>query len=146
MKKILLLGSILLLSAVWAVAESSDSKIVVDGCLTKSAGTFNLLDKASGNTYQLSGDRASLEDHVGRAVQVTGTINPFGEESIEDLPKDMGGPTESDIVQVSSVENISSSCRDMSKQDRLDRVQSDGIRQSGNEHWQDLTPDMGGPR
>jgi len=118
MKKLLLLSSILLLSAVWAVAESSDSKITVDGCLTKSSGTFNLLDKASGNTYHLEGDTAKLEDHVGHTVQVTGTINPFGddgEESVVDLPKDMGGPTESDIVQVNSVENISSNCRDMSK-------------------------------
>jgi hypothetical protein len=114
MKRIFLLSSILLLSAVWALAESDGSKITVDGCLMKSSGSFNLLDKATGNTYHLEGDTAKLDEHVGHTVQVTGTINPFGDESIEDLPKDMGGPTESDIVKVHSVENISSSCKDIS--------------------------------
>jgi hypothetical protein len=122
-------------------AGSDGSKVIVDGCLTKSGGIFNLLDKASGNTYRLDGDTAKLENHVGHTVQVTGSVNPFGDDSIDDLPKDMGGPTESDIVQVNSVENISASCKDTSKQFR-----SNGVWESGNEHWQDLAPDMGGPR
>jgi hypothetical protein len=58
MKKTLLLGSILLLSSVWAVGQSYANKVTVDGYLSKSGGIFNLADETSGTTYQLSGDAA----------------------------------------------------------------------------------------
>jgi hypothetical protein len=85
MKRIALLSSILLLTAVWAVAQyssqpstssqssSSDmSKTTIEGCLAGSGGNYTLTDK-SGTTYQLTGDTAKLQNHVGHTIQVTGT-------------------------------------------------------------------------
>ncbi len=90
MKKILLLSSILLLSVTWALAqygsqsstsqsstssESSNSgmsKTTLQGCLSGSNGNYTLTD-SSGATYQLTGDTAKLEKHIGHTIQVTGT-------------------------------------------------------------------------
>lgn len=87
MKKILLLSSIFLLSAVWAVAQydsqpsassqssSSDAgQTTLEGCLGGSNGSYSLTDK-SGTTYQLTGDTGKLEHHVGHTMQVTGTAS-----------------------------------------------------------------------
>jgi hypothetical protein len=109
MKKTLLLGSILLLSSVWAVGQSYANKVTVDGYLSKSGGIFNLADETSGTTYQLSGDAAVLESHVGQIVQVTGPMSPFDDESLrlQELPQDMGGPTGSNVIHVASIEDSS---------------------------------------
>ena len=72
----------LLLTTAWAVAQydsqsssqsSSDmSKTTIEGCLSGSDGNYSLTDK-SGTTYQLTGDTAKLQNHVGHTIQVTGT-------------------------------------------------------------------------
>ena len=43
---------------------SSTDQTNVQGCLSRSAGGFTLTDN-SGTAYQLAGDTAQLNDHVG---------------------------------------------------------------------------------
>ncbi len=91
MKRILLLSSISLLSAVCAFAQydskpsttttqstttttqsnSSDSK-TIQGCLSGSDGNYTLTDKSA--TVKLAGDTSQLQAHVGHTIQVTGTL------------------------------------------------------------------------
>lgn len=127
MKKILLLSSILLLSAVWAVAQSSSQpsttssdlgNMTVEGCLSGSVGNYSLTDK-SGTTYQLTGDTARLENQVGHTIQVTGTSS---DSSAANAAKDpsgaMSGSTGSNGAQtalnVTSFKHISANCMDSS--------------------------------
>lgn len=102
MRKTYLITAILLLSAAWAVAQTSpstpqsttpdasstttqttttqttqtsnDSSTSIEGCLSGSAGNFTLTDQ-SGKTYQLAGDTSKLSDHVGHQVRLMGTDN-----------------------------------------------------------------------
>jgi len=133
MKRILLLSSILLLSAMWAIAQSSSQPITtspsssdqgnmtVEGCLSGSVGNYSLTDK-SGTTYQLTGDTARLENHVGHTIQVTGSTAPNSDSSAANAPKDpsgaMSGSTGSNGAQttlnVASFKHISASCMDSS--------------------------------
>ena len=123
MKRILLLSSILLLSAVWAVAQygsqqpsassqnSSDaSKTTIEGCLAGSVGNYSLTDK-SGNTYQLTGDTAKLQAHVGHTVQVTGTPNASSGSATGSQSGSMSGPADaSPALNVTSFKHVSTSC------------------------------------
>src|ERR1700681_536383 len=106
MKRIILLSSILLLSAVCAVAQyesqqpsassqsSSDaSKTTIEGCLAGSVGNYSLTDK-SGTTYQLTGDTAKLQAHVGHTVQVTGTPNASSGSATGSQSGSMSGPAD----------------------------------------------------
>lgn len=102
MRKTYLITAILLLSAAWAVAQTSpstpqsttpdasstttqttttqttqtsnDSSTSIEGCLSGSVGNFTLTDQ-SGKTYQLAGDTSKLSDHVGHQVRLMGTDN-----------------------------------------------------------------------
>jgi hypothetical protein len=92
MKRILLLSSISLLSAVCAFAQydskpsdtstqsstttttqssTSDTK-TIQGCLSGSDGNYTLTDKSA--TVKLTGDTSKLQAHVGHTIQVTGTL------------------------------------------------------------------------
>jgi hypothetical protein len=121
MKKMLLLSSILALSAVWAVAQygsqqpsassqsSSDaSKTTIEGCLAGSVGNYSLTDKL-GTTYQLTGDTAKLQAHVGHTVQVTGTTSSAGATGGQ--TGSMSAPADTQpTLNVSSFKHISASC------------------------------------
>src|SRR5579864_6438531 len=100
MRKTFLITATLLLSAAWAVAQTSpstpqsttpdtsstttqttttqttqtsnDSSTSIEGCLSGSAGNFTLTDQ-SGKTYQLAGDTSKLSDHVGHQVRIMGS-------------------------------------------------------------------------
>lgn len=90
MKKMSLVGCVLLLSAVGAMAQmgsylsinwrdsaswwsSSDvSRATIIGTLSKSDGIYTMTDK-SGTTYRLTGDTAGLRKQVGQTIMVTGT-------------------------------------------------------------------------
>ena len=102
MRKTFLITAILLLSAAWAVAQTSpstpqsttpdtsstttqttttqttqtsnDSSTSIEGCLSGSAGNWTLTDQ-SGKTWQLAGDTSKLSDHVGHQVRLMGTDN-----------------------------------------------------------------------
>lgn len=124
MKKILLLSSILLLSAVWAVAQydnqtgtsgqssSAASPTTIEGCLGGSNGNFSLTDKA-GTTYQLTGDTAKLEKHVGHTIEVTGTAmtSSASNTNPQTSTSAMSGSAESQqTFNVTSYKHISSKC------------------------------------
>lgn len=128
MKRIILLSSILLLSAVWAVAQyesqpstssqsssgSSMSKTTLEGCLSGSSGNYSLTDK-SGITYQLTGDTAKLQAHVGHTIQVTGTNEPAS-SSNSNMGKSssMSGPSDAQpMFNVSSFKHVSTTCSGM---------------------------------
>lgn len=90
MRKIILLSSILLLSAVWMVAQSDNdssesgtntgnpnsSRETVVGCLEGAIGNYTLTN-ASGFSYQLIGNTEPLKAHVGETMQVTGELTPI---------------------------------------------------------------------
>lgn len=82
MKRTFLLISILLLPALWAMAQyggSSDfpdttpvtMKVTIVGCLAGDEGGYTLTDR-SGAIYQLTGETGKLRAHVGHTMQVTG--------------------------------------------------------------------------
>ncbi len=125
MKKILLLSSILLLSTVWAVAQydsqsstssqssSSDmSKTTIEGCLSGSDGNYTLTDK-SGAAYQLTGDTAKLEKHVGHTIRVTGTATTSSASNTTsgNPSSSMSGSAEAQqMFNVTSFKHVSSKC------------------------------------
>jgi len=137
MRKLLLLLSVLLLGACWAVAQDSTSQpnssssttsassgqtgstaagsaTSVQGCLSGSSGNYTLSDK-NGNTYQLTGDTAKLSEHVGHEVKVTGTSSSGSASAAG------GGTTtgttgqaagaNAQTLEVSSVKHISKTCQ-----------------------------------
>lgn len=124
MKRLFLLSSILLLSAVWAVAQyesqssqssSSDaSKTTIEGCLSGSSGNYSLTDK-SGTTYQLTGDTAKLQPHVGHTIRVTGTSESASNSSMTGKPSSsMSGPSDTQpMFNVTSFKHVSTTCSGM---------------------------------
>ena len=121
MKKVILLSSILLLSVVFAVAQDSSQSgassgnssgnsglMTVQGCLSGSVGNYSLMDSKSGTSYQLTGDTARLQMHVGHTIQVTGTSTSgpsSGQTGAMSSPSD-SHPT----LMVSSFKHVSATC------------------------------------
>lgn len=121
MKRILLLSSIFVLSAVWAVAQydnqtstsqssSASSKTTVEGCLSGSSGSYTLTDK-SGATYQLTGDTAKLDKHVGHTIQVTGSATASSASTSGSMSE---SADKQQTFNVTSFKHISGSCSGMS--------------------------------
>jgi len=132
MRQLLLLISVLLLGACWAVAQDSTTptnsdpsqtnpasassgqtgsanagSATVEGCLSGSSGNYTLTDK-NGVSYQLSGDTAKLSEHVGHTVKITGTSSsatPSGGTAAGTT-----GQANSQTLEVSSVKHISKTC------------------------------------
>lgn len=125
MRKIMLL-SVLLLGASWAVAQNSAAPgqndpqntptqsgsthamagaHTVEGCLSGSNGKYTLTDK-EGKTYDLTGDTSKLADHVGHEVKITGTE---GSGSASSTSSQMGSSGAS--LEVSSVKHVSKTCK-----------------------------------
>jgi hypothetical protein len=115
MKTILLLGSILLLSAVGAVAQyggdsdsaskTTSSKMAVEGCLDGAVGRYTLTDFA-GVSYQLTGNTEQLKSHVGETVLAKGEITP-----VVHLPGAMSEGTEAQpTLSVISLRRLSAVC------------------------------------
>lgn len=125
MKKILLLSSIFLLSTVWAVAQydsqssassqsssSEMSKTTLQGCLSGSDGNYTLTDQ-SGAMYQLTGDTAKLDKHIGHTIQVTGTPTTSSASSTTSGNPSgaMSGSAEAQqMFNVTSFKHVSSKC------------------------------------
>src|ERR1700726_1741141 len=132
MRKLLLLLSVLLLGACWAVAQDSTSQpnsnsrdtsassassgqtgstaagsaTTVEGCLAGSSGNYTLSDK-NGNTYQLTGDTAKLSEHVGHEVKITGTsgsATASGDGAATGTPAQGGANAQT--LEVSSVKHL----------------------------------------
>jgi len=132
MQKLLLLVSVLLLGASWAVAQDSSSQTdpnsatagqtssanaggetSVQGCLSGSNGSYTLTDK-NGTSYQLTGDDAKLSEHVGHEVKITGTSSSASASASgggSTGGTTGGGSAASQTLQVSSVKHISKTCQ-----------------------------------
>ena len=115
MRRIILLSSILLLSAAWAVAQYSSSsdnetsttskEMAVDGCLDGAIGSYTLTD-FSGASYRLTGSTEQLKSHVGETVQVTGKFTP-----VVHVPAAMSEGTETrPTLSVISLRQLSAVC------------------------------------
>ena len=139
MRQILLLVSLLLLGACWAVAQDSSSTnpgssasttgssqtetassgqmgsshanghMTVEGCLSGSSGNYTLTDK-NGSTYQLTGDTAKLSEHVGHEVKVMGTSSSAA-TSGDGTTTGTTGSGNSQSLEVSSVKHVSKTCQ-----------------------------------
>jgi hypothetical protein len=81
MKKAIFTAVMLLAACAWAVAQDPGQKgqstspsqtTTIQGCLGRTDGGFTLTDKA-GARYDVTGDTATLDKHVGHEVQITGT-------------------------------------------------------------------------
>jgi hypothetical protein len=124
MKRLLLLFSVLLIGASWAIAQDNAAQnpnsqpmgqstqageTTVQGCLNGANGSFTLRDK-DGNSYQLTGDTAKLSEHVGHEVKVTGTT-----ETTSSTPGGTASGTSANgasrTLQVDSVKHISKTCQ-----------------------------------
>ena len=118
MRKIFVLSSILLLSAVWAVAQydsgstsqskATASQMTIEGCLGGAVGNFTLTDQ-SGTIYQLTGNTEKMNAHVGHTVRVTGISSSGAKE-----PGSMSEANEPPpILSVTSFKHVSTSCNPM---------------------------------
>ena len=134
MRRLVLLLSVLLLGACWAVAQDTTSQTnsnssetsassgqtssatasgttTVQGCLSGSSGNFTLTDK-NGNTYQLTGDTAKLSEHVGHEVKVTGTTSSASASADGTASGTTGQASgNSQTLEVSSMRHISKTCQ-----------------------------------
>jgi hypothetical protein len=99
-----------------ASASSSGSSMTVDGCLSGSSGSYMLKDKASGTTYNLTGDTSKLSAHVGHEVQITGTpsasssassSSPSASASPSGASSSSGG---GQTLSVTSIKHVATSC------------------------------------
>jgi len=123
LKRTILLSLVLLLSACWAMAQyQSDqsqssqagagaSKTTVEAGLAGSEGSYSLTDK-SGKTYQLTGNTAKMQAHVGHTVQVTGTaMSGANSSSTASQSGSMSGSADAQqTLAVTSFKHVSSSC------------------------------------
>ena len=130
MRHLLLLISVLLLGACWAVAQdttnptspsqtsptsssqtgatTASGATAVEGCLSGASGSYTLTDK-NGVAYQLTGDTAKLSEHVGHEVKITGTsssASPGGDGTAAGTANG-----NSQTLEVSSVKHISKTCK-----------------------------------
>lgn len=117
MRRIILLSAILLLSAVWAMAQydsdsksesnTSASKMTLVGCLDGAIGNYTLTD-AAGATYQLTGSTEQFKAHNAETVQVTAEV-----KSVVHVPGVMSEGFETQpTLSVISVKRISGVCGD----------------------------------
>jgi len=125
MRQIFLLLSVLFLGLSWAVAQNTSSQSSaastssgqtthaasgneksVEGCLSESNGSYMLTAK-NGTMYQLSGDAATLKEHIGHEVKITGTMasNSSGMSN----GSAMGNSEHT--IDVTSVKHISKTCQ-----------------------------------
>jgi ABC-type phosphate transport system substrate-binding protein len=132
MRRLLLLLSVLLLGACWAVAQDTTNSnssqsdptsassgqtgstnasgaTVVEGCLNGSSGNYTLTDK-NGVSYQLTGDTAKLSEHVGHEVKITGTSSSASPNG-GGTDTGTSGTSNSQTLEVSSLKHISKTCR-----------------------------------
>jgi hypothetical protein len=134
MKRTILVFAAVLCSGLWAFAQSDaqgypsgqtagaptastsngNATVTVDGCLSGSEGSYLLKDKASGTTYNLTGNTSKLGAHVGHEVQITGTpsnapsgVNSSASATSSGNASAMAGQNS---LRVSSMKHIATSC------------------------------------
>lgn len=123
MRRILLLSSMLMLSAMWAAAQVNSAssgpatnpvrnKVTVRGCLGGDVGELTLTNLA-GTSYQLTGNTQNMYQNVGHTVVVTG-VKPSGSPKPGSMAAN--ADTDSDTppsLSVISYEDVSPSCSEM---------------------------------
>jgi hypothetical protein len=72
-----------------------------DGAATRGTGGTQTRSSRADSSYLLEGHESELKDHVGRKVEVTGTLQPRDQEASK---------TEELHLEVSSVRRVASSC------------------------------------
>ena len=95
-----------------SASSSSGGSTTVDGCLSGSAGSYTLTDKASGMTYNLSGDTSKLSAHVGHEVKITGTTGA-GDSSASSASSSAasgGSSAGGQTLTVKSFKHVAASC------------------------------------
>ena len=108
----------------WAVAQDSSDKGKADtrtvtGCLQQTSHNNQFLLKANdGSSWNVSSDTASLAEHVGHTVSVTGVVSNSTahnlKEDAKDAAKDSGmkkSNTEHGHLKVTDVKMVSDSCK-----------------------------------
>jgi hypothetical protein len=119
------LGLCLLLAcfmSVWAMADDngkgkSDTRTVT-GCLQQTSHNNQFLLKANdGSSWTVSSDTASLAEHVGHTVTVTGVVTNSKMHNMKEDTKDMAHDTgvkksnnEHGRLKATDVQMVSSSC------------------------------------
>lgn len=142
MRKLILVAVTLLCSGLWAVAQTSSSPSSsgqmgsesgsssgqmsssssnsgssqsFTGCLSGAAGSYTLRDKATGTTYNLTGDNSQLAKHVNEEVRVSGTEANSSAASSSGTSSTATGSTSGATggeksLTVTSVSKVASSC------------------------------------
>ncbi|HWH60325.1 MAG TPA: hypothetical protein VN682_22035 [Terriglobales bacterium] len=119
------LGLCLLLAcfmSVWAMADDNDKgksdTRTVTGCLQQTSHNNQFLLKANdGSSWTVSSDTASLAEHVGHTVTVTGVVTNSKMHNMKEDTKDMAHDTgvkksnnEHGRLKATDVQMVSSSC------------------------------------
>jgi len=119
------LGLCLLLAcfmSVWAMADDNDKgksdARTVTGCLQKTSHSDQFLLKANdGSSWTVSSDTASLAEHVGHTVSVTGIVSNSKMHNMKEDTKDIAHDTgmkksnnEHGRLKATDVQMVSSSC------------------------------------
>jgi hypothetical protein len=121
MRRIILLSSILLLPAMWTMAQSvsssggenqTDSRTTtVVGCMDGAVGNYTLTDHRTGAEYRLTGNTEqlkSLKSNVLETMRVTGVFTP-----VVNLPYSVGEGTENEpTLSIVSIQRVSGVCSD----------------------------------
>ena len=107
------------LCAPWICAQTAQSsahtsespQTSVKGCLKGSNGNYTLTDK-SGTTYLLTGNTASLQDHVGQKMALTGTVEvkPAGTRASNETSSNPSEPTAPKTFNVSAIKSRGGAC------------------------------------
>jgi Protein of unknown function (DUF5818) len=88
--------------------SNSGNETQVEGCLNGSAGNYTLTD-ASGTTWQLQGDTAQLDKHIGQQVRITGTSSA-GSNAMGSSSDNTSSAGAGQTFNVTKVHKISSTC------------------------------------
>ena len=117
MRTSILLSSLILLSAMGAMAQNDSNsgsvsvtpsvKATIEGCLQGAVGNYTLFDYA-GASYLLTGDTEQLKAHDGETIRVTGAISP-----VVNVPGAISeGTNTQPTLSVISFKQLSSVCSD----------------------------------
>ena len=118
-RNIMLLGLVLVVLSIGALAKSKDDVRDVTGCLSKgdSANEF-LLTGNNGSTWEVRSDRVALADHVGHTVRATGAVTHAKmhnmKEDAKDTATDSGmkkSNAEHGHMTITAINMVSDSCK-----------------------------------
>jgi hypothetical protein len=94
-----------------SVQTTESPKTSVTGCLKGANGNYTITGR-SGTTYLLTGDTASLQDHTGHKLTLTGKVDlkPAGTRASNETASNPSEPTSPKTFHVSSIKSVGASC------------------------------------